>query len=885
MNVLIVGGGGREHAIGWKLNQNPDINLYFAPGNAGTSTLGESVNISENDIDCIAEFAHTRHIDLTVVGSELPLVLGIVDVFHKRGLRIFGPDVLGAMLEGSKVFAKDFMSKYDIPTAEHVVVTSVRQGLSALRKFSYPSVIKVDGLADGKGVTICHNRAEAKQTLKNIFDNHIYGEAGNKAVIEEYLKGDEISLLCFTDGETILPMETASDYKRVGDNDTGMNTGGMGSISPSPYYKDGMCDEIARKTLEGIKAEGFDYRGVLYIGIIVTAGGPMVLEYNVRFGDPEAEAILPRMETDLSEIMNAVIDRRLNDYTLKWNDNYAVSVVIASEGYPNTYNIGYKVSVPEDTKSIVFHAETKLFDGDIVTNGGRVVVLTALGEDFDKAREAVYGDIAKIEFQGSNYRKDIGLFIDKSPKNSISRNAPKTAADDVPKRKRIPTAVKVILAIIIPISVLFAAVYMFGLHIQNEARIFPSIIISGTNVSGLTKSEAIQALGVSDYDERINNARVMLIFPDASTLEITGNDVNLRHDALNIVADVFNVGRSRGLIPGVLSYIYMRLPEFQVITHEIYFSLDAEMLRSITAPMTVYYNEKLDSSIPEILDDRIVFTKGAGHVNADPDAIFSLVHSGLFESFEIGAPVEIVYELTPSDTIFNDVMALREQVFVEVVSAEFDIDTNAATPCTVGVDFDFVEAARVLRETKDGATVEFELLFTYPEYSQEQLDELLFRDLLGERTTFVHGSAARVNNVTLSAEIINGHVLLPGEEFSFNRVVGRRTREAGFQAAPAIVSGEMVNVRGGGVCQTSSTLFASIRPTELRITQQQRHSRPVPYLPWGWDAAVWYPILDFRFENNTAYPLLIIMEFYERRLTSRVYGTIIDDFPIAISDE
>ena len=407
MNVLVVGKGGREHAIGWKLKQNPDITLYFAPGNAGTAEIGENVKIDVKDIDKLAEFAQTRHIDLTIVGPELPLTMGITDVFKKRGLRIFGPDVLGAMLEGSKTFAKEFMGRHGIPTAKYVVATSVRQGLSAAKMLSYPAVIKEDGLAAGKGVTICQNKAEAKATLKKIFDTSS-GSTCNKVVVEECLVGKEISLLCFTDGETIVPMETASDYKRALDNDMGLNTGGMGSISPSPYYKDGMCSEIVEKTFNGIKAEGFDYRGVIYIGMIVTNEGAKVLEYNVRFGDPEIEAILPRLESDLLEVVNAVVDKRLAECKLKWCEKHAISVVMASEGYPNTYNIGYKISIPE-TNSIVFHAGTALQDGKVVTSGGRVLSLTALGADFEEARKIVYADIEKIEFQGSNFRRDIGI--------------------------------------------------------------------------------------------------------------------------------------------------------------------------------------------------------------------------------------------------------------------------------------------------------------------------------------------------------------------------------------------------------------------------------------------------------------------------------------------
>jgi len=413
LEILVVGSGGREHAIGWKLLQNPHVRLYFAPGNGGTATIGENVDIKVDEIQKLVDFAKEKEIDMTVIGPEVPLTMGIVDEFNKNGLPVFGPSAEGAKLEGSKTFAKQFMNKYDIPTARYDVVTSLDAGLKVLEESNYPLVIKADGLAAGKGVIICENKEQAEATLKDILDNSIFGDAGNSVVIEEFLVGKEVSLLCFTDGETIIPMETASDYKRALDNDMGANTGGMGSISPSPYYTQGLGDEITQKTLNGIKAEGFDYRGVIYIGLILTADGPKVLEYNARFGDPETEALLPRLETDLVKIMIATIERRLSECNLRWSDKKAVCVIMTSKGYPDAYDVGYDITIPATT-STVFHAGTTKADKNsdtcnkVVTAGGRVLALTALGDSYEVARKTVYDDVANIEFKGSTYRSDIG---------------------------------------------------------------------------------------------------------------------------------------------------------------------------------------------------------------------------------------------------------------------------------------------------------------------------------------------------------------------------------------------------------------------------------------------------------------------------------------------
>jgi len=410
MKILVIGSGGREHAIGWKLKENLDVELFFAPGNGGTAKIGKNINIDVDEIQKMVSFADENKIDITVVGPELPLTLGVVDEFNKHGLKIFGPDSEGAKLEGSKAYAKQFMRKYGIPTAKYTAITDLDEGLKLLEQSSFPLVVKANGLAAGKGVVICLDKVEAETALRDMLETHIFGDAGNLVIIEEYLVGKEVSLLCFIDGETILPMETASDYKRALDNDRGANTGGMGSISPSPYYTPGMGNDIALKTLDGIKAEGFDYRGVIYIGLILTNEGPKVLEYNARFGDPETEALLLRLNSDFSEVIKAVIEKRLSECRIDWNEKKAVSVIMASEGYPGTYETGFQIDIP-DTESIIFHAGTSDENGKTITAGGRVLAVSALGDSFDKARKTVYGDVAKVKFQGSTYRSDIGMVV------------------------------------------------------------------------------------------------------------------------------------------------------------------------------------------------------------------------------------------------------------------------------------------------------------------------------------------------------------------------------------------------------------------------------------------------------------------------------------------
>ncbi|MDR1066449.1 MAG: phosphoribosylamine--glycine ligase [Clostridiales bacterium] len=410
MNVLIIGGGGREHAIGWKIKRSPSLDkLFFAPGNAGTAEIGENIAIKTDDFAALAGFAKDNRIGVTIVGPEAPLQAGIVDYFKRNGLRVFGPSKAGAALEGSKSFAKTFMKKYDVPTANYKTFDSQSDALDALNSMQYPIVVKADGLAAGKGVIICASKSEAEKAIGAIMGDRAFGAAGDTIVIEEFLEGPEASVLCFTDGETLVPMESAGDYKRAFDHDKGLNTGGMGSVSPAFGYTPDMAREIADKTLKGLKAEGFDYRGIIYIGLKLTSDGPKVLEYNVRFGDPETQALLPRLDSDLLEIINAVTDGELNGANIKWKKEKAVSVVMASGGYPETFNAGYVIKGVPKNDVAVFHAGTALSEGKVVTNGGRVLAVTALGADMDSAREKAYEAVKKITFKDSHYRNDIGL--------------------------------------------------------------------------------------------------------------------------------------------------------------------------------------------------------------------------------------------------------------------------------------------------------------------------------------------------------------------------------------------------------------------------------------------------------------------------------------------
>lgn len=416
MKVLVIGGGGREHTLIWKLKQSPLVKeIYCAPGNAGTGKIAKNVDISSNNIEKLVEFSREMKIDLTIVGPEEPLVNGIVDKFRENGLKVIGPTKEAAQLEGSKAFAKEFMKKYNIPTAQYDEVTSFEEASIAIKKYSYPVVIKADGLAAGKGVFICENKDEALNAIKSLLDEKILGDAGNNIVIEEFLYGIETSILCFIDGNTIIPMVSSQDHKRVFDGDQGEMTGGMGTYSPNYVYTEEIAKqvekEILQPTLIGIQKEEMDYRGIIFIGLMITEEGPKVLEYNVRFGDPETQVVLPRLETDLVEILNNIVDRKLKGTNIDWSEEGAVCVILASGGYPNKYEKGLEIKGLEklDNNLLIFHSGTAEYGEKIVTNGGRVLSVVGRGKTVEKARENVYENIDKISFKGSFYRKDIGV--------------------------------------------------------------------------------------------------------------------------------------------------------------------------------------------------------------------------------------------------------------------------------------------------------------------------------------------------------------------------------------------------------------------------------------------------------------------------------------------
>jgi phosphoribosylamine--glycine ligase len=409
MNILIIGSGGREHALGWKIAQSGDCGkLYFAPGNAGTTKLGANINIAVTDIEDLACFAES-HVDFTVVGPELSLSLGAADVFRKRGLKVFGPDKNAARLETSKAYAKGFMKRYGIPTAAYDVFDRAEDALESLPARAYPLWVKADGLAAGKGALFCADETAARNTVLSLMKNQSLGAAANRVVLEEHMDGREVSLLCITDGHTMLAMDSARDFQRAFDNDAGPNTGGMGCISPVPDFLPGSADNIVRRTLAGIIAEGFDYRGIVYIGLMLTGQGPKVVEYNARFGDPEAQVLLPRMESDLLEALLAAEERKLAEIHLRWKPQPAVCVAIASGGYPDEYTTGYKIkNIPGDTaESVLFHAGTALRDGAAVTSGGRVFTAAGWGADSDAARKNAYDLAGKVLFKDMHYRKDI----------------------------------------------------------------------------------------------------------------------------------------------------------------------------------------------------------------------------------------------------------------------------------------------------------------------------------------------------------------------------------------------------------------------------------------------------------------------------------------------
>lgn len=423
MKVLIVGSGGREHAIAWKVAQSPRVDkIYCAPGNAGIEEFAECVPIGAMEFDKLVTFAKEKEIDLTVIGMDDPLVGGVVDAFEAEGLRVFGPRKNAAILEGSKAFSKDLMKKYNIPTAAYENFTDPQAALAYLETAKFPIVLKADGLALGKGVLICNTLEEAKDGVKEIMEDKKFGSAGNAMVIEEFMTGREVSVLSYVDGKTIKPMTSAQDHKRAMDGDQGLNTGGMGTFSPSPFYTPEV-DEFCRKyiyqtTVDAMAAEGREFKGIIFFGLMLTEDGPKVLEYNARFGDPEAQVVLPRMKTDIIEVFEACIDGTLDQVDLQFEDNAAVCVVLASDGYPVSYKKGFPIRGLENFKDrdgyYVFHAGTAKKDGRIVTNGGRVLGVVAKGDDLKKARANAYEAIKLVEFENKYYRHDIGKAIDEA---------------------------------------------------------------------------------------------------------------------------------------------------------------------------------------------------------------------------------------------------------------------------------------------------------------------------------------------------------------------------------------------------------------------------------------------------------------------------------------
>ena len=423
MKVLIVGSGGREHAIAWSVAKSPKVDKIFcAPGNAGIAEFAECVNIGAMEFDKLVAFAKENAIDLTIIGMDDPLVGGVVDAFEAEVLRVFGPRKNAAIIEGSKAFSKDLMKKYNIPTAAYENFTDPDEAIKYLETAKMPIVLKADGLALGKGVLICNTLEEAKEGVKTLMLDKQFGDAGNEIVIEEFMTGREVSVLAFCDGKTIKCMTSAQDHKRAKDGDQGLNTGGMGTFSPSPFYNDeveAFCEKyVYQPTIDAMAVEGRPFTGILFTGLMLTEDGPKVLEYNARFGDPEAQVVLPRMKNDIIDVMEACIDGKLSDVELEFEDNAAVCVVLASDGYPEKYDKGFEIKGLDTFKDkdgyYVFHAGTK-FDGDkIVTNGGRVLGVVAKGEDLKAARANAYKATEWIDFANKYKRNDIGKAIDEA---------------------------------------------------------------------------------------------------------------------------------------------------------------------------------------------------------------------------------------------------------------------------------------------------------------------------------------------------------------------------------------------------------------------------------------------------------------------------------------
>ena len=419
MNILIIGGGGREHAIAKYIAKNPSVKkIYALPGNGGISKIAECVKISAEDIDSIVSFAKLNAIDFAVVAPDDPLALGAVDRLEaEAGVKCFGPEKKAALIESSKIFAKELMTKYGIPTAKYEVFTEIDKALSHVALSDCPIVIKADGLAKGKGVTVAENFGKAREAVMSCMKDKAFGKSGEKILIEECLTGHEVTVLAFTDGKTIVPMISSMDHKRAYDGNKGPNTGGMGVIAPNPYYTPEIADECMKKiflpTVEAMNSEGRTFKGCLYFGLMLTNEGPKVIEYNCRFGDPETEAVLPLMESDLLDVMIAVRDERLSEVPVKFRDGASCCVVCASSGYPGPSMTGYSIDFGDSEKVEgvdVFHSGTKLEDGKFITSGGRVLAVNAVADDLAAARERAYEAVKRIDFQGMRYRSDIGSY-------------------------------------------------------------------------------------------------------------------------------------------------------------------------------------------------------------------------------------------------------------------------------------------------------------------------------------------------------------------------------------------------------------------------------------------------------------------------------------------
>lgn len=419
MKILVVGGGGREHAICWKIQKSPLVEkIYCAPGNAGISSNAECIDLKADDISGLLKFAVENSIDLTVVGPELPLSLGIVDLFGKEGMKIFGPDMKAAEIESSKVFSKDLMKKYSIPTAEYEIFDKYSDAVSYIDNIEYPVVVKADGLAAGKGVFICNERQSSLNAINSIMKEKEFGESGSRVVIEEFLKGEEASFFVLTDGDNYIPLETSQDHKAIYDGDKGPNTGGMGAYSPAPVIsselmKNRILEEIAEPTLSAMKKEGRKYSGVLYIGLMISESGPKVLEYNCRLGDPETQPLLVRMDSDIVPVLDSIAGGHMEQKDIKWKENASVCVVMSSEGYPGKYEKGNEIKNIEKLEHMddiyVFHSGTKLSDGKLVNSGGRVLGVTSLGNSIADARKKAYMAVKLVDNDFLYFRKDIGL--------------------------------------------------------------------------------------------------------------------------------------------------------------------------------------------------------------------------------------------------------------------------------------------------------------------------------------------------------------------------------------------------------------------------------------------------------------------------------------------